>query len=107
MRWGNDRRHLLLLWVVAVSAGLRILLLLVLSLLLLLEFLLLLAVFFLAMHLARCAAGLHVLQLAVGVEASVVFGSGDILAVLEEGDGGDNESADERQAADVLDFVSG
>lgn len=101
MRWGDYRRHLLLLWVVAVSTGLRILLLLVLSLLWQLEFLLLLAIFFLTLHLARCAAGLHVLQLAVGVKASVVFGAANVLTVLVEGDGGDNESADERQATDV------
>lgn len=36
-----------------------------------------------------------------------MFGAGDVLAVLEEGDSGDNESANECQAADVLGFVSG
>lgn len=111
LRWGNDRRHLLLLLcVVTVSAGLRILLLLVLSLLWQLEFLLLLAVFLLTLHLTHLAllvTGFHVLQFAVRAEASIVFGAGDVLAVLEEGDSGDNESANECQAADVLGFVSG
>lgn len=81
--WGHDRLRLLWMRVVAVSAGLRVLLLLELALL---GKLVILLVFFLrlALSLAGCAASLHRLQLAVGIQAGVVFGTADVLAVLVE-----------------------
>lgn len=84
--------------VVAVSTGLRVLLLLELALL---RQLVILLVFFLrlALSLAGCTASLHRLQLAVRVQAGVVFGAADVLAVLVEDYGGDDEGADECKAS--------
>lgn len=99
LRRGHNGLRLLWMRVVAVSAGLRVLLLLELALL---RQLVILLVFFLrlALSLAGCAASLHRLQLAVGGQAGVVFGTAEVLAVLVEDYGGDDERADECKASD-------
>lgn len=102
LRGGDDRLHLLR--VVAISAGLWVLLLLVLRVLGLLVILLLLGVLFLrlALDLAGSTACLHVLELAVGCQAGVVLGAAEILAVLMENDGGNDERSDKCKAGGVL-----
>lgn len=96
---GNDRLHLLRVLVVTISARLWVWLMVI---LLRLGILLLR----LALDLAGIAC-LHVLEFAVGGQARVVLGAAEILAVLMEDDGGNDERSDKCKAGDVLALSQG
>lgn len=57
----------------------------------------------LALNLTGSSTGLHILEFAVGSQAGVVFGAAEVLAVLMENEGGNDERSNEGEAEDVLD----